>query len=98
MVWVVNMRANRLVGLPQPSLGQIVSQVQVSRPDNNIAWSGILHQALGAANRCIYELSHASESLHSMGTTIALALIVDGRVHVAWVGDSRVYRITEVGT
>lgn len=47
------------------------------------------------ANRKIHELGEADESLKGMGTTFTAALVEDGAVVAAHVGDSRLYRLRD---
>jgi len=54
------------------------------------AW--IIRECIQAANRHIFDTAHAIPQCHGMGTTIVAALFSDGRVTLAHVGDSRIYR------
>jgi PPM family protein phosphatase len=47
------------------------------------------------ANRRIYERARSDAEASGMGTTITAALVLDGRVAVGHVGDSRAYRIRD---
>ncbi|MDE7389774.1 MAG: Stp1/IreP family PP2C-type Ser/Thr phosphatase [Lachnospiraceae bacterium] len=51
----------------------------------------VMKSAVSSANRKVYEMSCESEILRGMGTTVELAVIKDGVVHVVHAGDSRVY-------
>jgi protein phosphatase len=68
---------------------------QSMRDDSS--WQELLRAAATAANRRVYEESRANESQKGMGTTLTVALIVGGRVHIASVGDSRAYLINAAG-
>ena len=50
-----------------------------------------LEQAIYHANKAIYECARTDESKSGMGTTLVAATVVDNRLHVANVGDSRLY-------
>ena len=47
------------------------------------------------ANARIWETARDNSAQHGMGTTVVAALFLDGRVLVAHVGDSRVYRVRD---
>lgn len=51
-----------------------------------------LKGAIERANRAICRTAQSSNQYHGMGTTVAAALLRDGRITIAHVGDSRVYR------
>jgi PPM family protein phosphatase len=51
----------------------------------------MLGQAIGSANRAVYDQSRKDAALQGMSSTIAVALIHNGKLYVANVGDSRVY-------
>lgn len=54
---------------------------------------GTLTEAIAEANRRIYHDAQSNVAYRSMGTTVAVALFSPVGVHVAHVGDSRVYSI-----
>ncbi len=47
------------------------------------------------ANRLVYERASEDESVSGMGTTVTVALVEDGAVHIGHVGDSRAYLIRD---
>ncbi|HLT58793.1 MAG: Stp1/IreP family PP2C-type Ser/Thr phosphatase [Limnochordales bacterium] len=50
-----------------------------------------LAAAVQAAHARVRELAHRDADLRGMGTTLTAALVAGGRLHVAHVGDSRLY-------
>lgn len=56
---------------------------------------GILLSAVAGANALVYEAAKADGSLAGMGTTMILAVFLRGELFVAYVGDSRVYLVSE---
>ncbi len=55
----------------------------------------VLRAAVRYANNAIYERAKNNAAHRGMGTTITAALIKSGRVTIANVGDSRVYRMSQ---
>ena len=53
----------------------------------------ILKEAIVTANRLLIEEALEDETKRGMGTTVVAATIIDGRLHVANVGDSRLYLV-----
>ena len=53
--------------------------------------------AFKVANRRIFETAHSDGGRRGMGTTLAAAAIHDGKIGIAHVGDSRVYRVQDGG-
>jgi protein phosphatase len=53
----------------------------------------VIDQAVNHANVEIMALGQVDPNYHSMGTTVALAVVVGGSIYVAGVGDSRIYRL-----
>lgn len=51
----------------------------------------MLTSAIEAANISVYDISESNDELNGMGTTVVTALVSDGIVCVANVGDSRAY-------
>ena len=52
----------------------------------------LLRSAIEYANFVIFEKSKQMEELENMGTTIDICLIIQNKVYIGHVGDSRVYR------
>jgi PPM family protein phosphatase len=66
-------------------------------PADDAGWHELLRQGVAAANRHVYAQAQASPGHHGMGTTLTVAVIIDGRAHLAHVGDSRAYLINPQG-
>lgn len=64
------------------------------RSDPGIIQSSLIESCI-AAHRRLRSISEEDEALHGMGSTVVLALINVGVLHVAHVGDSRAYRCRE---
>lgn len=54
--------------------------------------SAILYRALHHANQQVYDSAHDSKECMGMGTTVSAAWFHDGKVSIAHIGDSRIYR------
>jgi protein phosphatase len=55
--------------------------------------SQVLQGAFAAANAAIHAAAQANPQHHGMGTTAVAALLGEGRIAIAHVGDSRLYRL-----
>lgn len=53
----------------------------------------LLKDATQYANMLVYEKTRQIEELEEMGTTLEIALIVDEKVYISHIGDSRIYKI-----
>lgn len=53
--------------------------------------SSALAEAIAEANRLVLDHGEANPELSGMGTTLTAAMVREGRLHVAHVGDSRAY-------
>ena len=63
-------------------------------PGSDASFHGLrLRKAVESANISVYRLAQQHEQLRDMGTTVVATSFVGGRVYVANVGDSRVYRM-----
>jgi len=84
--------------------GEIASKLAVETSKNYIInnWDSIEHErtqilslvksAVEYANLVVFEKSKETPELENMGTTIDLCLILQNKVYIGHVGDSRVYR------
>lgn len=53
----------------------------------------LLKDATQYANMVIYEKTRQVEELEEMGTTLEIALIIDNKLYISHIGDSRIYKI-----
>ncbi len=53
----------------------------------------LMSDAVSAANSSVYRRARESSELTNMGTTIVAALATEDEIHIANVGDSRMYRL-----
>lgn len=56
-----------------------------------INFSKLMSDAVSAANKAVYMRARENSELTNMGTTIVAALATDDEIHIANVGDSRMY-------
>ncbi len=54
-----------------------------------------LPHAIRQANAAVYNYAQQNPDLKGMGTTLVAAALQNGLLHVAWVGDSRAYRLRQ---
>ena len=85
--------------------GEIASEMATSIVkeyiENNIENTGgegdkikhMIHSAMEYANKVVYEKSQEDEKLAGMGTTMEICLIIEDRLYIGHIGDSRIYRI-----
>lgn len=77
--------------------GDIASQLAVDTVRQNLLWSNLddlvpgLRYAVELANKAIYDTGRSDESLNEMGTTLTAAIICDGELTVAHVGDTSLF-------
>lgn len=72
------------------TVNKIVELIKESEFTNPIT---VINNAIRQTNRILVEKSLSDDELKGMGTTLALATIIDKTLHVGNVGDSRVYVI-----
>lgn len=53
----------------------------------------LLKDATQYANMVVYEKTRQIEELEEMGTTLEIALIIDDKMYISHIGDSRIYKI-----
>jgi len=82
--------------------GEIASQTAadtieeaISHNSTSTSSTELIRRAIEFANRDIFEMAESNPAYKTMATTIALIHIAEGRVTVAHVGDSRVYRLED---
>lgn len=63
-----------------------------SRPDLGEATNRLV-SAVRRAHRAVYNLSANNPDMHGMGATVVAAVVDDGKLGLAHVGDSRAYRL-----
>ena len=54
-------------------------------------YRGLIAEAIGAAAQKVAAQAHGAPDAKRMGTTCALALVAGRRLHIAFIGDSRIY-------
>ncbi|MEK9138825.1 MAG: Stp1/IreP family PP2C-type Ser/Thr phosphatase [Bacteroidota bacterium] len=72
---------------------KIIGETYSADADKSVLES--LANALQAANEAVYRASLRSSALSGMGTTCVALVVRGNHVHVAHIGDSRVYRVTK---
>lgn len=93
-------------GMGGHQAGEVASMMVVDIISNHLAKyldkkldyvevSEVIRQAFVSANRIIYNYSEQNYKRAVMGTTATLAMIYDGKIITAHVGDSRAYKIDE---
>jgi serine/threonine protein phosphatase PrpC len=71
--------------------GEFLRALDRWESDPQIEWERVLTDAVEAANRDVLEAGQRSPDHYGMGTTLTAALMSEGHVLVAQVGDSRAY-------
>lgn len=62
------------------------------------AWvDPVLHRAIYEINDAILRLGEENPSMRGLGSTVVMALLINNRMTIAHVGDSRCYRVREHG-
>lgn len=77
--------------------GRLRGMVDQTQPFDDQAWEALLRKVSLAANSQVYESARTHADQQGMGTTLTIALIVDDRVHIASVGDTRAYLLNPTG-
>lgn len=70
----------------------IVNNIQKIKKEKEEILS-LIRSAIEYANLVVYEKSKEDKELHDMGTTLDICLIINNRVFIGHIGDSRVYRV-----
>lgn len=72
--------------------GKAASRRPAADGQASSAEAQLIRDCIQLANRHIFDTAHAIPQCHGMGTTIVAAVFSQGRVTLAHVGDSRIYR------
>ena len=83
-------------GMGGAQAGEIASQLAASSLKNAGHEPGgeeRVVELIQDANRSVYERARTDENAQGMGTTMTVALVDDGTVHIGHVGDSRAYLV-----
>ena len=81
--------------------GNVASQMAVETVCQNLYWDGAddivpgLLNAVKLANKAIYDKGQSDEALYEMGTTLTAAVIINGSLVIAHVGDSSLFLYQE---
>jgi serine/threonine protein phosphatase PrpC len=68
-----------------------IKELGMSLSDNDEAFHGQIKEIFQKAQSRIIQVCRADPSVSGMGTTLLLGWIRNGRLHMAWLGDSRGY-------
>jgi serine/threonine protein phosphatase PrpC len=80
-------------GMGGQSGGDVASGIAVEKIDHAMMKGKSLREAIIQADRAIAAAALSGEGRPKMGTTIVLLQVTGSAFHIAWVGDSRAYRI-----
>ena len=72
---------------------RILSNYRADMSERSVDY--LLESAIYAASINIYDCAAENNSLLGMGTTVVAVTVFNGQVHVAYVGDSRAYLVSE---
>lgn len=84
-----NVASGETVKIIEEKLKMLADPKKMSNEDISSFMTGAVKQA----NSYVFEMAQNDKYLNGMGTTCEFVLVVNGRVHVAHVGDSRTYLI-----
>jgi PPM family protein phosphatase len=86
-------------GMGGAQAGEVASRLAIEAFEAGLPDDGSPEERLAAraheANAAIYELAHRDEDRAGMGTTLTAALVGEGEVSLAHVGDSRAYLLRD---
>lgn len=100
VVWVIvcdgmggasggNVASGETVKIIKERIDELADPKKMSNEDISSFMVGALKQA----NAHVYEMAENDQYLNGMGTTCEFVFVINGRVHVAHVGDSRTYLV-----
>jgi len=77
--------------------GEVQANISAFRRPTREALERILIEAVGAANRSVYQLAREDDALSGMGTTLTVVLQWESTVVIGQIGDSRAYQLRANG-
>ena len=84
------------VGKVEPiTLGLVVKHGQIEAASGYSSEALLLRQAVETAHGAIQHVAESQPQCQGMGTTVVCCLLHDDRLSIAYVGDSRLYRLRE---
>lgn len=82
-------------GMGGHAAGEVASRLAIESVDgaglHGDSGPKAIRQALGQANRVVYQQASGEGPSRGMGTTCVILLLADGLAHIGHVGDSRIY-------
>ncbi|MEA2398108.1 MAG: family protein phosphatase, partial [Thermoleophilaceae bacterium] len=86
-------------GMGGPRAGHVASRLAIQAIESSevatLASPGGLAESVRTANQKVHTAGETVLAYAGMGTTLSAAAVIDGLVHVAHVGDSRLYRLRD---
>lgn len=76
-------------------LSDIKQQDQVRFDDKNPEAEKLLKRAVTLTNTAVFKKALKEKELEGMGTTLVSALIIDGKLYITNIGDSRLYLVNK---
>lgn len=76
---------------------ELVQGAKKNHPSTDESWQKLLRVSAETANQRIYSGAQTHAEQQGMGTTLTVVVVVEGRAHMAHVGDSRAYLLNANG-
>ncbi len=82
-------------GMGGHAAGEVASALAVTSVTEQVAAGQPLAEAVQAAHQAIIEQGQQNPEQQGMGTTIVAVQVAGNQLHMAWVGDSRIYQMKQ---